>query len=71
MCVIAPFPFTTMPDIFPLRPTPVKTKPLSTLLSLSKDDFYSELQAVMNTIPVEPTARPQRSGDLTNCSFGK
>ncbi|WP_288427166.1 hypothetical protein [uncultured Spirosoma sp.] len=60
-----------MPDILPLRPSPVKTKPLSTLLSLSKDDFYSELQAVMNTIPVEPIARPQRSGDLAGCSFGK
>lgn len=57
-----------MTDILPLRPAPATTKSLSTLLSRSKDDFYSELQTVMNAIPADLPTRPHHAGNSASYS---
>lgn len=43
----------------PVHPSATTAQSLSTLLSQSNDDFYGQLQTVMNTLPNTPDAKAQ------------
>jgi hypothetical protein len=48
----------------PVHSSAIPTQSLSALLSQSNDDFYGQLQTVMNTLPAASTPKAQSNARL-------
>ncbi|QJD77454.1 hypothetical protein [Spirosoma rhododendri] len=55
----------------PVHSPATSTQSLSALLSQSNDDFYGQLQTVMNTLPTNPDAKARGTVRLINDVLAK